>query len=43
MEEMMQPKIYGSMEGGGTKFICAVGTGPDDIREEIRFPTTTPD
>lgn len=39
----MQPKIYGSMEGGGTKFICAVGTGPDDIREEIRFPTTTPD
>jgi len=35
--------IYGSMEGGGTKFVCAVGTGPDDIIDEIRFPTTTPD
>lgn len=31
------------MEGGGTKFVCAVGTGPDDIRDEIRFPTTSPD
>jgi fructokinase len=36
-------KLYGAMEGGGTKFVCAVGTGPEDIREEIRFPTTTPD
>ncbi len=36
-------RLYGGMEGGGTKFVCAVGTGPDDIREEIRFPTTTPD
>ncbi|KAF0108635.1 MAG: fructokinase [Anaerolineaceae bacterium] len=31
------------MEGGGTKFACAVGAGPDDIRSEIRFPTATPD
>jgi fructokinase len=36
-------KIYGAMEGGGTKFVCAVGTGPDEIIDEIRFPTTTPD
>jgi fructokinase len=35
--------IFGGMEGGGTKFVCAVGTGLDDIREEIRFATTTPD
>ncbi|MEM9489806.1 MAG: ROK family protein [Myxococcota bacterium] len=35
--------LYGGIEAGGTKFVCAVGTGPDDIREEIRFPTTTPD
>lgn len=35
-------KLYGGIEAGGTKFVCAVGTGPDDIRAEIRFPTTTP-
>lgn len=35
-------KLYGGMEGGGTKFVCAVGTGPDNIIDEIRFPTTTP-
>ena len=36
-------KLYGAMEGGGTKFVCAVGTGPDEIIAETRFPTTTPD
>ncbi|MGD0877451.1 MAG: ROK family protein [Anaerolineales bacterium] len=36
-------KLYGGMEGGGTKFVCAVGTGPDEIIAETRFPTTTPD
>ena len=35
--------ILGGIEAGGTKFVCAVGTGPDDIRSEIRFPTTTPE
>ena len=35
-------RILGGIEAGGTKFVCAVGTGPDDIRSEIRFPTTTP-
>jgi fructokinase len=35
--------LFGGVEGGGTKFVCAVGTGPDDIRAETRFPTTTPD
>ena len=36
-------KIYGGIEAGGTKFVCAVGTGPGDIRDKIQFPTTTPD
>ena len=36
-------QLYGGIEAGGTKFVCAVGTGPDDIRAERRFPTTTPE
>jgi fructokinase len=35
--------LYGGIEAGGTKFICALGTGPDDIRAETRFPTTSPE
>lgn len=35
--------LYGGIEAGGTKFVCAVGTGPGDVREEVRFPTTDPD
>lgn len=34
--------MFGGIEAGGTKFVCAVGTGPDDITAETRFPTTTP-
>jgi len=34
--------LFGGFEAGGTKFICIVGTGPMDIRAEVRFPTTTP-
>jgi len=35
--------LYGGIEAGGTKFVCIVASGPDDIRGEVRFPTTTPD
>jgi len=34
--------LYGGIEAGGTKFVCAVGSGPQNIVDEIRFPTTTP-
>ncbi len=34
--------LYGAVEAGGTKFVCAVGTGPDDLCAEVRFPTTAP-
>ena len=35
--------LYGGIEAGGTKFVCALGTGPDDVRALTRFPTRTPD
>lgn len=34
--------MYGAIEAGGTKFVCAVGTSPADLRAQARFPTTTP-
>lgn len=35
--------LFGGIEAGGTKFVCAIGSGPDDIRAKTRFETTTPD
>jgi len=40
---MSMCQLYGGIEAGGTKFVCAVGTGPDDLKDEVRFPTTTPE
>ncbi len=39
---MHNHQLYGGIEGGGTKFICIVGRGPDEVVDETRFPTTTP-
>ncbi len=33
---------FGGIEAGGTKFVCAVGSGPADL-ETFEFPTTQPD
>lgn len=38
----MDNNIYGSIEGGGTKFVCAIGDS-NNIRAETRIPTTTPE
>jgi fructokinase len=34
--------IYGGVEAGGTKFVCAIGTGPEDLERSV-FPTTSPE
>ncbi len=34
--------IYGGIEAGGTKWVCAIGSGPDHVITKTRFPTTTP-
>ncbi|RPI29976.1 MAG: ROK family protein [Chloroflexota bacterium] len=34
---------YGGIEAGGTKFVCAVCSGPDEWIAKTQFPTTTPD
>ncbi len=38
-----EPRLYGGLEGGGTKFVCIIGRGPGDIVAETRIPTTTPE
>lgn len=35
--------MFGGLEAGGTKMVCAVGSGPEDLRDRSVFPTTTPE
>lgn len=35
--------LVGSIEAGGTKFVCAVGNEDYSIKDSIHFPTTTPE
>lgn len=39
----MTEKLLGSIEAGGTKFVCGVGTDDLTIVERVSFPTTTPE
>jgi len=34
--------MYGGIEAGGTKFVCAVSDG-GEILEKLSIPTTTPE
>lgn len=35
--------LFGAIEAGGTKFVCAVGNAKGEIKERISIPTTTPE
>jgi fructokinase len=39
---MPRKKLYGGIEAGGTKFVCVVASGPNQLVDEIRFTTSTP-
>jgi fructokinase len=41
--EAKMNRLFGGIEAGGTKFVCVVGTDPEDIRAEVRFPTSAPE
>ncbi len=34
--------LLAAVEGGGTKFVCAVGRGPTQVLDRITIPTTNP-
>jgi fructokinase len=34
--------LFGGIEAGGTKFVCALGASPEDLRDKSCFETTTP-
>ncbi len=36
-------KLYGSLEAGGTKFVCAVGNENFEVVDKVQFKTTTPE
>jgi len=35
--------IFGGIEAGGTKWVCAIGSGPGQLDDTVVIPTTNPD
>lgn len=40
---MTEAPLIAGVELGGTKCVCLLASGPDDIRDEVRISTTRPD
>ncbi|OFI49223.1 fructokinase [Floricoccus tropicus] len=36
-------RLFGSIEAGGTKFICAIGDEDYRVKDQVSIPTTTPE
>lgn len=43
MTDRSDRPLLAGVELGGTKIVCLLATGPDDVRDEVRIPTTTPE
>lgn len=39
---MSGERVWAGIEGGGTKFVCVVGSGPEELDATATIPTTTP-
>ncbi len=39
---MSAREVLGAVEGGGTKFVCMIGTSPTDVVDEVTIPTSDP-
>ena len=39
----MPPTLLAGIEMGGTKCVCTLGSGPEDIRAQVTLPTLDPD
>src|SRR5258708_25956293 len=37
-----ESRLFGAVEAGGTKFVCAIGDESGTIHSELRFPTADP-
>jgi fructokinase len=37
------PRLFAGVELGGTRCVCLLASGPDDVRARTAVPTTTPD